>query len=126
MDRLGGRAQADTVSSTKPGKGFAAILVGLALLQVGNILLAVSHTFQNELSLAETLTAIVLLGASSAHTLLVAHELIHKPRRDARLLGRALLGTLLYDHFFIEHLRGHHAHAATEKDPSTAAFDEPF
>jgi alkane 1-monooxygenase len=125
MDRLAGRAR-PAAAGLGSGNGYLAILLGLALLQGVNIFLAVGQTFQRGRELPEAVTAVILLAASSAHTLLVAHELIHKPRRSARWLGRLLLWSLLYDHFFTEHLRGHHARAGTAEDPSTAAFDEPF
>lgn len=124
LDRLTGRARPAAAASDEGA--FLGLLIGLALLQGANLLLAIGQTFRLGLRLPEAMTAIILLGASSAHTLLVAHELIHKPRRRLRWLGRVLLWTLLYDHFFTEHLRGHHLRAGTEEDPSTAAFDEPF
>lgn len=125
LDRLMGRGRPDTVSSENGGD-FTGLLYGLALLQGTNILLAIGRTFQGALSVPEVVTAITLLGASSAHTLLVAHELIHTARRGTRALGRVLLWTLLYDHFYTEHLRGHHVRAGTEEDPSTAFYDDPF
>ena len=59
-------------------------------------------------------------------TLVVAHELIHRRSRPLRLLGRALLCTVLYDHFFVEHLRGHHVRVGTADDPATARFGESY
>jgi alkane 1-monooxygenase len=56
----------------------------------------------------------------------VAHELIHRRRTVRFVLGRVLLWTALYDHFFIEHLRGHHVRVGTHADPATARFDESF
>ncbi len=96
------------------------------MLQGANILLAIGRNLQDGLTPPEAVTAVVLLGASSAHTLLVAYELIHKAHRGPRWLGRGLLSTLLYDHCFTEHLRGHHVRAGTEEDPSTASLGEPF
>jgi len=125
LDGAMGRGRPGAAPSDHRG-GFTALLHGLALLQGINLLLALGRTFQGGLTPLEAGTAVVLLGASSAHTLLVAHELIHKAHRGPRWLGRALLLTLLYDHFFTEHLRGHHVRAGTEEDPSTASLDEPF
>lgn len=125
LERIGGSARPEPASE-ETGARFLAILFALALIQGTNVLLAAGRTFQPGLTLPEAVTAVVLLGASSAHALLVAHELIHKPRRGVRRLGRVLLWSLLYDHFYTEHLRGHHVRAATAEDASTAAFDEPF
>jgi alkane 1-monooxygenase len=41
-------------------------------------------------------------------------------------LGRALLCTVMYEHFYTEHLRGHHVRVGTLDDPATARFGETF
>jgi alkane 1-monooxygenase len=53
-----------------------------------------------------------------------AHELGHRVKPLERLLAKVLLSTSLYMHFFIEHNRGHHRHAATADDPATARRGE--
>jgi alkane 1-monooxygenase len=50
----------------------------------------------------------------------VAHELIHRHSLAERWVGRLLLMTVLYMHFAIEHIRGHHAKVGTIDDPATA------
>lgn len=52
----------------------------------------------------------------------------HLPAADlpSLLLGRALIWTVTYDHFFVEHARGHHARVATEDDPATSRFGETY
>ncbi len=50
----------------------------------------------------------------------IAHELVHRRRRWERWLGESLLASVLYMHFSIEHVRGHHAQVATAHDPATA------
>ena len=39
-------------------------------------------------------------------------------------LGRLLLCSVLYEHFYTEHVRGHHARVGTPDDPATARFGE--
>lgn len=56
----------------------------------------------------------------------VAHELGHKKSKLERLYGKALLMTVCYMHFYIEHNRGHHVHVATPNDPATARKNESF
>lgn len=56
----------------------------------------------------------------------VAHELGHKNNAFEQFLSKALLLTVSYMHFFIEHNRGHHVHVATPEDPATARKDESF
>ncbi len=54
----------------------------------------------------------------------LAHELMHKNSRTDQILGKALLVSVCYGHFFIEHVRGHHVHVATPKDPATSRLGE--
>lgn len=68
---------------------------------------------------------IVSVGLSNGGLgITVAHELIH--RRDAgdRWVGKALLATVGYMHFAIEHPRGHHQRVATDEDHASARLNE--
>lgn len=51
----------------------------------------------------------------------VAHELGHKKSNLEKFYSQALLMTVCYMHFFIEHNRGHHVNVATPSDPATAS-----
>ncbi|PWY55896.1 alkane 1-monooxygenase [Legionella qingyii] len=77
------------------------------------------------------LTAIEFIGFSLSIGLLtggigitLAHELMHKNSMIDQLLSKILLVTVCYGHFFIEHVRGHHVHVATPKDPATSRLGE--
>ncbi|QYX57228.1 alkane 1-monooxygenase [Roseovarius sp. SCSIO 43702] len=48
-----------------------------------------------------------------------AHELIHRPGRGARLLGRLVYASLLVGHHASAHLRVHHVHVGTARDPNS-------
>lgn len=50
----------------------------------------------------------------------VAHELTHRPARIDRLIAKALLVSVGYGHFVVEHVRGHHVRVGTPDDPATA------
>ena len=107
-----------------PFDGLLALLVAIQLLNVG--LLAWVFTFQSFWSV-DALAAVLVVGASSGYSgIVVAHELIHRPSRRAQLVGRALLCTVMYEHFYTEHIRGHHVRVGTPEDPATARFDESF
>jgi alkane 1-monooxygenase len=56
----------------------------------------------------------------------VAHELGHRSKAIEQLMAKILLTTALYNHFFIEHNRGHHKYVATDKDPASARLNEPI
>lgn len=75
----------------------------------------------------DAVVAVVLVGFGGAFSsMIAAHELLHRPRGVTRSIGRALLWTVLYDAFFIDHLRGHHRTVGTPEDALTARTDETF
>ena len=53
----------------------------------------------------------------------VAHELAHRAGRVDRLMAKALLVSVGYGHFVVEHVRGHHVRVGTPEDPATAPRD---
>jgi len=85
-------------------------------------------------SLSDQLTSVInlivmriLVGTSSGSSaIIVAHELIHRPKKVQRILGQLLLYTVCYDHFRVSHLNGHHLRVATPEDITTARIDESF
>ncbi len=114
---------------------YDAILYALALLQclIIVLLLIVASRLQwssgQEMvtSSLNLLVMRILVGTSSGSSaLIVAHELIHRPKRHLRRLGHLLLYTVCYEHFVIAHLRGHHYHVATSADVVTARLGERF
>jgi len=68
----------------------------------------------------------IIVGGSSGFSIITAHELIHRKGKGDQLLGRLLLASVLYEHFYTEHLRGHHARVGTPEDPATARFGETY
>jgi alkane 1-monooxygenase len=79
----------------------------------------------------QTLSAVELLGLTLSTGLIVgtnginvAHELGHRNSRGEQLLSKIMLLPALYQHFFIEHNRGHHKHVATDRDPASARLGE--
>jgi len=54
----------------------------------------------------------------------VAHELGHRTDKFNQFLSKLMLTTSLYNHFFVEHNRGHHRNVGTEVDPATARKGE--
>lgn len=50
----------------------------------------------------------------------IAHELGHRASRLDRAIAKALLASVCYGHFFVEHVRGHHVRVGTPDDPATA------
>ncbi|MEO0752714.1 MAG: alkane 1-monooxygenase [Pseudomonadota bacterium] len=56
----------------------------------------------------------------------VAHELIHKPARWMRWLGRWMYTSLLAGHHASAHLLIHHVHVGSDRDPNSAPRGETF
>ena len=50
----------------------------------------------------------------------IAHELGHRSAALDRWIAKALLASVCYGHFFVEHVRGHHVRVGTPQDPATA------
>lgn len=68
-----------------------------------------------------TLGVGIFLGASGIN---VAHELGHRSHRVETWMSLLLLLPALYQHFYVEHNRGHHRNVATPRDPATARYGE--
>lgn len=64
--------------------------------------------------------------AAGAVGIVYAHELMHQKNRVERWLADLLLALALYSHFRSEHLRVHHIHVGTARDPVTARYNEGF
>ncbi|MBK8505505.1 MAG: alkane 1-monooxygenase [Saprospiraceae bacterium] len=71
--------------------------------------------------LGMTLSVGIFIGASGIN---VAHELGHRTSILDQWLAKLLLLPALYQHFYIEHNRGHHRYVATPDDPATARYGE--
>ncbi len=99
------------------------LLAGLQLLAIVGIarMFAVQSVFS-----VDMVVMITVVGGSSGFSIITAHELIHRRKPWERNLGRLLLCTVLQEHFFTEHLRGHHVRVGTPEDPATARFGEDY
>jgi alkane 1-monooxygenase len=110
-----------------PDWPFEALLAVLTALQFTNVFLLARMMQTGHALSVETFSAMIVVGSSSAYSgIVVAHELIHRPRSVLRQFGRLILATVLYEHFHTEHIRGHHARVGTGEDPATARFGESF
>ena len=68
--------------------------------------------------------AVAVFSGHIAHP--AAHEMIHRPDRRLRLLGRLVYSAMLFGHHASAHLRVHHVHVGTREDPNSARFNEGF
>jgi alkane 1-monooxygenase len=99
------------------------LLAGLQLL----IVFELARMFSTQSIFSIDMAMVIgVVGGNSGFSIITAHEFIHRNRRWEQNLGRLLLSTVLYEHFYTEHLRGHHRLVATEGDPATAHFGETY
>ncbi len=54
----------------------------------------------------------------------VGHELCHKKETLPRFIADILLASVCYQHFAVEHVRGHHLNVSTPEDPASARKNE--
>lgn len=100
---------------------WAAALAQIAVVMLATVVVARGVDSLTFLGLAST---VGIAGGCLGIT--AAHELVHRCSRADRALGLALLATVLYMHFRIEHVYGHHRHVGTLRDPGTARKGESF
>ncbi|MCE2970065.1 MAG: alkane 1-monooxygenase [Burkholderiales bacterium] len=92
-----------------------------AQVPVQAVLLVAAVTIAPRLGWGELLVFALAVGTVTGGIgITVAHELGHRASRLDRALAKALLVTVLYGHFFVEHVRGHHVRVGTPDDPATA------
>jgi alkane 1-monooxygenase len=112
-------------AATMPGWPFDGVLYLLFALQIANVALLVRMVAVHGFFATDTVVGFLLVGINSGYSgFVVAHELIHRASPFMQQLGRLMLVSTLYEHFYTEHVRGHHARVGTEDDPATARFGE--
>jgi alkane 1-monooxygenase len=117
---------AATLAQPRRGPRFDAILISLVGLQLANVAIFVA-AMRRGIASWEAAPAILMMGVTTGYSaIVVGHELIHRRGVAWRGLGRVLLWTGLYDHFYVEHLRGHHVRLASGTDYAPARFGESF
>jgi alkane 1-monooxygenase len=110
-----------------PGWPFDGVLYALFALQLVNLALLVRMAAAQDFFRIDTLVAWLLMGITSGYSgIVVAHELMHRQAPHMKLLARILMGLVLYEHFFTEHLRGHHVRVGTREDGASARFGERY
>ena len=56
----------------------------------------------------------------------IGHELLHRRETVHKIAGTLAYSKMLYSHFFIEHVKGHHKWVATPIDPATSVTGQSF
>lgn len=101
------------------------VYTGILILQVAcqlGLLLALGHYWTTEqFDVWERVGWVLSVSLSVGGVgITVAHELVHRQARWQRSAGKLMLMGVLYMHFSIEHVRGHHASVGTQEDAASA------
>ena len=127
MDRLAAReAENADPEAEFPAAERLLIILGLAhFALLGTSLWAVAGP-SGLATLDRVLVAVAsaLLFGQISHP--VAHELIHRPPRAMRLLGRLIYTSVLMGHHASAHMLIHHVHVGSNKDPNSPRRGQGF
>ncbi len=131
--RLDARAKPgrDTPVEGEPTWLYTGLLNVLALIHLANVVLVcrmigMAQAWTVDFATDVIMATMVVGTASGLSGIVVAHELMHRPSKGLQLLSRFVMGSVLYEHFCTEHIRGHHVRVGTAQDPATARFGEAF
>jgi len=92
-----------------------------AQLVFQTILLVEAARLAKSLPLADLAVFALAVGTVTGGLgITIAHELGHRASRLDRLIAKALLVSVCYGHFHVEHVRGHHVRVGTPDDAATA------
>jgi alkane 1-monooxygenase len=109
-----------------PAWPFDLLVHALAALQL-LVVFELCRMYQHQAVFSvDTAMVLLVVGGSAGFSIITAHELIHRRSWTEQALGRLLLCSVLYEHFYTEHLRGHHVRVGTPEDPATARFGETY
>jgi alkane 1-monooxygenase len=130
LDAIGGANQDNPDPETDPAHltWYRALTLVWFPLQFGLMIWMLWYVPRaDHLDMGEKFGAFFGLGVLTGTIGIVyAHELMHQKSAIERWLGDLLMAEALYSHFRSEHLRVHHLHVATPRDPVTARYNEGF
>ncbi len=124
LDKFAALAAPDVPGAEFPAGGGLSVTLGLLhfpLLYGGVAVLASGAPWLDKLLIFLALS--LFLGQVSNSN---AHELIHRAGRWPRRLGVAVYASVLFGHHASAHVRVHHIHAATDRDPNSARLGESW
>lgn len=124
LDKIAALAAPDVPGAEFPAGGGLSVTLGLLhfpLLYGGVAVLASGAPWLDKLLIFLALS--LFLGQVSNSN---AHELIHRAGRWPRRLGVAVYASVLFGHHASAHVRVHHIHAATDRDPNSARLGESW
>lgn len=105
--------------------GWDALVVALLPAQTALIIATLVTVTSGNGTVLEVAGWVVSLGVVTGGTGITgAHELMHRKSRFYQAVAELLMAEVLYAHFCIEHILGHHRNVATPVDPASARKGE--
>lgn len=118
-------ANADPESEFPASDSLSVVLAISHFVILGLVIYALTHSAAGQgWSNAALFFATAFFAGQVGHP--NAHELIHRPNRDLRRLGRAVYMSILMGHHASAHPLVHHVHVGTENDPVSAPKGRGF
>lgn len=130
VDHTGGRFRGNAGASDRPwpadGIEYRLMVRALFLHIVVLKALAFAPVFTGSALSGADVVGLGFLCGELLGTLgiVVAHELVHRRSWIDRALAEIMMVTVMYPHFCIEHVAGHHKYVGTARDPATARLGE--
>jgi alkane 1-monooxygenase len=126
LDMLIGRGETGGYTKVESPVHRLAILLWLPI-QVSLIVWLLWSLAADRLTPLEIIGMTLSIGTvSGAIGIVFAHELTHRMVWFERRVADALMVSVSYHHFCIEHVHGHHRTVGTREDPATARLNESF
>lgn len=120
LDYLIGKDTTNAPPNSLPAY-FRWLVLACVPMQIGVLFVAAHFFVSAPLSWVGMLGWVISVGfISGIIAINVGHELIHKNSRLERTAGGIILATTAYGTFKVEHVLGHHAWVATDRDASSA------
>ncbi|TAF66630.1 MAG: alkane 1-monooxygenase [Cytophagales bacterium] len=99
---------------------FDILVYSMVYLQWGVLIWAGYVLTFDGLNSLQMVGLLLSIGVFNSGGINIGHELGHRKSLLAQWHSQAILMTVSYMHFFIEHNKGHHVHVATPLDPATS------
>jgi len=125
LDALVGHSSRES-DLDEPRDGFHDRIIELWVpVQIALFGWTVLHIINHPPTTAKLVGICISMGAvTGAGGITIAHELTHRKSAVHRALAEVLMTMVLYTHFCVEHVYGHHLNVGTYKDAATARKGE--
>ncbi|MEE2787207.1 MAG: alkane 1-monooxygenase [Myxococcota bacterium] len=103
---------------------FNVLVRGWFFTQAALLLYVMYHISTGAMTALEIVGLVISVGIVGGAGINVAHELMHRKEKHDKAFAEALMSSVSYTHFCVEHVFGHHKHVSTPHDPATSRLGE--